>query len=252
MPRTSAPLADNPYDQADLADYYSALDYSGTFRLAVRDLPDLIARHVEGRSALDFACGGGRSTRFLKALGFSAVGVDISAQMLASAIRRDPSGVYELVGEADLSVLAGRSFDLILSAFPFSATRTQEKVRNILTEFAKLLAPEGRVVLVEASDRLYQHEWVSFSTSAYPENAEAKSGDPVPIVFRDRMDEPVFDTLWTDQDYRESFEAAGLERLETHRPLAHDQDPEPWISERKIPPWVIYVLSALPQGRRDA
>jgi hypothetical protein len=66
------------------------------------------------------------------------------------------------------------------------------------------------------------------------------------------MDEPVFDTLWTDQDYRESFEAAGLERLETHRPLAHDGDPEPWISERKIPPWVIYVLSALPQGRRDA
>jgi hypothetical protein len=53
-------------------------------------------------------------------------------------------------------------------------------VRNILTEFAKLLAPDGRVVLVEASDRLYQHEWVSFSTSAYPENAEAKSGDPVP------------------------------------------------------------------------
>jgi SAM-dependent methyltransferase len=115
VPRNSAPLADNPYGQADLADYYSALDYSGTFRLAVRDLPDLIARHVEGSTALDFACGGGRSTRFLKGLGFGAVGVDISAQMLANAARQDPDGEYRLVGEADLSVLAGRSFDLILS-----------------------------------------------------------------------------------------------------------------------------------------
>jgi SAM-dependent methyltransferase len=220
------------------------LDYSGTFRLAVRDLPNILARHVNGRTALDFACGGGRSTRFLKALGFDTLGADISPQMLANAVRQDPDGVYEVVGEADLSVLAGRSFDLILSAFPFSATRTQETVRDVLTEFAKLLAPEGRAILIEASDRLYQHEWVSFSTSAYPENAEAKSGDPVPIVFRDRMDEPVFDTLWTDQDYKESFEAAGLEHLETHRPLARDRDPEPWISEREIPPWVIYVLSA--------
>lgn len=244
MPRNSATRAGNPYDEADLADYYSALDYSGTFRLAVRDLPNIIARHVTGCTALDFACGGGRSTRFLKALGFETVGVDISPQMLANALRRDPDGVYERVGDADLSALAGRSFDLILSAFPFSATRTQEKVRAILTEFSKLLAPDGRVVLVESSDRLYRHEWLSFSTLAFPENANAKSGDRVAIVFRDRMDEPVFDTLWTDEDYRQSFDAAGLAHLETHRPLAGDGDLGPWVSERKIPPWVIYVLCA--------
>lgn len=244
MRRSSAPVAGNPYDDAELAEYYSALDYSGTFLLAVRDLPEIIARHVTGRTALDFACGGGRSTRFLKTLGFNVVGVDISPQMLANAVQRDPDGVYELVGDVDLSVLAGRSFDLILSAFPFSTTRTQKKVRDILTEFSKLLAPEGRLVLVESSDRLYRHEWLSFSTLAYPENAEAKSGDPVAIVFRDRMDEPVFDTLWTDEDYRESFETVGLRHLETHRPLARKQDPEPWISEREFPPWVIYVLSA--------
>jgi SAM-dependent methyltransferase len=234
----------NPYSDTDLADYYSGLDYIGTFQLAVRDLPDIIARQVEGSTALDFACGGGRSTRFLKALGFDTIGADISQRMLANAMRRDPEGVYLLVGDGDLSSLAGSSFNLILSAFPFSATTTQDKVRAILSELRNLLAPEGRLVVIEATDALYRHEWLSFSTSAYPENAAAKSGDPVPIVFRDRMDQPVFDILWTDEDYRRSFEAVGLRPLEVHRPLARDDDPDPWVSEREIPPWVIYVLSA--------
>ena len=122
----------NPYCDTDLADYYSGLDYIGTFQLAVRDLPDIIARQVEGSTALDFACGGGRSTRFLKALGFDTIGADISQRMLANAMRRDPEGVYLLVGDGDLSSLAGSSFNLILSAFPFSATTTQDKVRAIL------------------------------------------------------------------------------------------------------------------------
>lgn len=243
MPNSTT-VGDNPYDDADLADYYSDLNYSGTFQLAVRDLPEIIARHVTGRAALDFACGGGRSTRFLKALGFNTMGVDISEPMLANAVRQDPNGVYNLVGDGDLSTLSGRSFDLILSAFPFSATPTQDKVRAILSEFVNLLAKEGHLILIEASDSLYRHEWLSFSTSAYPENAAAKSGDPVPIAFRDRIDQPVVDILWTDADYRRSFDAVGLRHLETHRPLARNEDQDPWISEREISPWVVYVLSA--------
>jgi SAM-dependent methyltransferase len=244
LTRNSTAVGGNPYSDADLADYYSGLDYAGTFQLAVRDLPDIIARQVTGGAALDFACGGGRSTRFLKALGFDAIGADVSQRMLTNAARRDPEGTYLLVGDGDLGCLAGSAFNLILSAFPFSSTTTQDKVRAILSALRDLLAPDGRLLVVEASDALYRHEWLSFSTSAYPENAAAKSGDPVPIVFRDRMDRPVFDTLWTDEDYRRSFDAAGLRPLETHRPLARDDDPDPWISEREIPPWVIYVLAA--------
>jgi len=244
LTRNSTAVGGNPYSDADLADFYSGLDYAGTFQLAVRDLPDIIERHVTGSAALDFACGAGRSTRFLKALGFDAIGADLSQSMLTNAARQDPEGTYHLVGDGDLCRLAGAAFDLILSAFPFSSTPTQDKVRAMLSALRDLLAPDGRLLMIEANDALYRHEWVSFSTAAYPQNAAAKSGDPVPIVFRDRMDRPVFDTLWTDEDYRRSFDAAGLHPLETHRPLARDDDPDAWISEREIAPWVIYVLSA--------
>ena len=86
-------------------------------------MPDIVARHVQGRSAR----GAGRSTRLLKALGFQAIGVDVSESKLAEAQRRDPDGTYILVGDGDLDRLAGASFDLILSAFPLGNTAPLEK-----------------------------------------------------------------------------------------------------------------------------
>jgi ubiquinone/menaquinone biosynthesis C-methylase UbiE len=65
--------------------------------LAYRDLPEIIFAHVKRRKALDFGCGTGRSTRFLKKIGFAAIGVDISEDMLQQACARDPEGDYRLI-----------------------------------------------------------------------------------------------------------------------------------------------------------
>ena len=234
----------NPYIESDIAEYYSHLDYGGTYGLAVRDLPDIVARHVTGTRALDFACGVGRSTRFLKSLGFDAVGVDISKPMLAHARRLDPAGEYHLVGDGDLEPVADRSFDLVLSAFPFGNTTSLDKVTSILARLRAVLAPAGRLVVIEATPDLYRHEWLSFSTAGFAENATAASGDSVRVAFRDRIDRPVVDVLWTDGDFRRCFAAAGLRPLEMLLPRGRDDDREPWVSERAVAPWVVYVLDA--------
>ena len=89
----------NVYQDIRRAQSYAKLEFPGTYYLAYRDLPQIIAAHVKGKKALDFGCGTGRSTRFLKRLGFDVVGVDISEDMLTKARELDPDGDYCLVDD---------------------------------------------------------------------------------------------------------------------------------------------------------
>ena len=77
----------NAYEDAERAEAYAKLEFPGTYYLAFRDLPEIISQHVNGKKAMDFGCGTGRSTRFLTELGFDSVGVDISADMLKEGAR---------------------------------------------------------------------------------------------------------------------------------------------------------------------
>ena len=109
----------NVYDDSRRAEAYAHLEFQGTYYLAYRDLPEIIREHVTGLEALDFGCGAGRSTRFLKSLGFNAVGIDISSSMIERAKNFDPAGDYRLVDEGDFSAFGSSRFDLILSSFAF-------------------------------------------------------------------------------------------------------------------------------------
>ena len=65
----------NVYDDEQRANVYAELGFPSTYYLAFRDLPTIFTEHVRGRRALDFGCGTGRSTRFLRGLGFEVFGL---------------------------------------------------------------------------------------------------------------------------------------------------------------------------------
>ena len=233
----------NVYDDADRARAYAALDFPGTYYLAFRDIPALLRKHVRGSRALDFGCGTGRSTRFLRDLGFGVTGVDISEPMLEQARGRDPRGDYRLVADGSLAALGAATFDLVLAAFTFDNIPTDERKTSALSALRRLLAPDGRVAAVVSSPEIYRHEWASFSTRDYPENRGAGDGDAVRIVMLDVPDRrPVVDVVCGDAHYRELFERAGLRVVETASPLATGEEPIEWVSETRIAPWTIYVL----------
>ncbi len=235
----------NVYDDDQRASAYATLEFPGTYLLAFRDLPALAARHIKGKRALDFGCGTGRSTRFLADLGYDAMGVDISQPMLEKAREFDPRGRYELVGEGDLGVLSGESFDLILSAFTFDNIPTTELKALSFRALVQLLSPEGRMISVVSSPEIYLNEWASFSTKNYPENRKARSGDTVLIEMLDVEDgRPVKDVLYDEASYRALYAETNLEVVETIKPLATGEEGTGWVSETEIPPWVIYVLGA--------
>ncbi|TAH39447.1 MAG: class I SAM-dependent methyltransferase [Planctomycetota bacterium] len=234
----------NVYDDEARAASYAGLEFPGTYFLAYRDLPALLREHVRGRKAIDFGCGTGRSTRFLRRLGFDVVGVDISAPMLARAQERDPGGDYRLVQDGTLGGLAAGAFDLVLSAFTFDNVPTLERKVALFRTVRDLLNDRGRIVNLVSAPEIYVHEWTSFSTRDFPENRRAHSGDTVRIVMLDVKDRrPVEDILWTDDDYREVYRRAGLTPIHITRPLADGSEPFHWVSETTVAPWAIYVLA---------
>ena len=233
----------NVYDDEVRVGSYDKLEVPGSYYLAFRDLPEIIAGRVRGGKALDFGCGTGRSTRFLRGLGFDVVGVDISEHMLERARENDPGGDYRLVRESGLDEFPAGIFDLVLSAFTFDNIPTMEYKVSLFTSLKRLLSSEGCILNLVSSPDIYVNEWASFSTKDFPENRSAKSGDRVKIVMLDVEDRrPVEDIVWADEDYQEVYRRAGLVAIETLKPLGLPSEPYDWVSETETAPWVVYVL----------
>lgn len=233
----------NVYEDDRRADAYADLGLPGTYYLAYRDLPELIRRHVTGTAALDFGCGTGRSTRFLRALGFDVLGVDVAPSMLERARRRDPRGDYRLVGDGDLSGLAEHAYDFVLSVFTFDNIPTLEKKVALFDSLGSLLGETGRIVSLVSAPEIYVNEWASFSTRQFPENRAAATGDRVRIVMLDVPDSrPVVDIVWPDEAYLDVYKRSRLRPVEVHRPLGHESEPFEWVTETRISPWVVWVL----------
>ena len=236
----------NIYADETRAAAYAQLEFPGTYYLAFRDLPDIIQTHVRGRTALDFGCGAGRSTRFLRGLGFDPVGVDIAASMLARARQLDPTGDYRLIDEGSLADLPDGSFDLALATFTFDNIPTSRRKGELLSELRRVLKLSGRLVLVVSTPNIYVHEWTSFSTRDFPENRAALEGEggPARIIMLDVEDRrPVEDIACPDAVYRRLFAAAGFSVLALHLPLGQASDGMAWVSETTVAPWAIYVLA---------
>ncbi|MBI5156909.1 MAG: class I SAM-dependent methyltransferase [Acidimicrobiia bacterium] len=241
----------NVYEDRTRALSYASLEFPNTYYLAFRDLPEILRRRAVGRAALDFGCGTGRSTRFLKRLGFEAIGVDLAPAMLALAREADPGGDYRLVGDDGPTGFPEASFDLVLAAFTFDNVPGPETKVRLLTALRRLLRPAGILVNLVSSPDIYRNEWASFSTRDFPENHLARDGDRVRIVMTDVPDRrPVEDVLWSHEAYLASYSAAGLAVLETHWPLGRTDEPYPWVAETRIAPWVIYVAGAGDGGTR--
>jgi len=232
----------NCYEDADRANAYATLEFANTYYLAFRDVPTILTEYVTGTRTLDFGCGTGRSARLLRKLGLQVTGVDISEDMLRIARATDPSGDYRVIPDDNFDQYAGGSFDLVLSAFTFDNIPGDTKAR-IFCDLGKLLAPCGTMVSLVSSPQIYTHEWASFTTRDFPENAAARSGDIVRIVTTDHQDRrPVEDILCTDESYRALYRQASLGVVQVLAPLANGDEPYAWVSETRVPPWVIYVL----------
>lgn len=231
------------HDYQAFSEQYSELDIEGTYYLAFAGAAQLIDRLIEqgvlGQRVLDFGCGTGRSTRFLKTLGLEPIGVDISPSMLAQARHHDPVGHYQLL-EAPQLPFPNAQFDVVFQSFVLLEYASLTQMVATFKEFNRVLDANGIIIVVTGSEDYYLYNWTSFQVDV-PTQAPCCSGDKVRIAIRG-TEIHLFDYYWSDRDYRSVFEETGFEVVEVLQPLAQGHEPIKWMNELKHPCWTLYVL----------
>ena len=124
------------------------------FATGVTELAEILAvadRNGVGRNrgwALDFGCGPGRITRAAAALFDMSVGVDISERMIEHAQELNASCKncrFETIDGRSLPHESG-TFDFVFSTKVLQHM-TRQQIRRILPELARVLAPDGLLVV---------------------------------------------------------------------------------------------------------
>ncbi|WP_181798042.1 class I SAM-dependent methyltransferase [Streptomyces sp. WELS2] len=169
--------------------FYDAIaeDYAVHFRdqLAHRPLERaLLAAYAEqvGPSGLvaDLGCGPGEITAHLDGIGLSVFGLDLSESMITIARRRHPGLRFEHGSMRELP-LAGGSLAGVVSWYSSIHTPADE-LPDLFTEFHRVLAPGGRLLL-------------AFQTGDEPLHLDRPWGHPVELAFHRRRPERMAELL---------------------------------------------------------
>ena len=211
----------------------------GTGKLAFRELPKILSNHVTGNNVLDYGCGFGRSTRFLKSIGFDVIGTDISESLLKSAKDSDPVGEYYLIEEFNKKHQE-TNFDLILLSFVLIELNNKDKIIELLSGLHKHCKKNTKICVISPSENLYKNNW--YSLKPVKDNNNINSADAVSLYLK-QFDTFIHDYYWTKKDYLDFFQSSGFIVEDIYSPKANDSDDIDWVTERKLAPFDIYVLS---------
>lgn len=199
-----------------------------------------INKYVKGVDAIDYGCGAGKSSLYLKSLGFNVMGVDANKDMIESAKDKDPCGNYDHITSAKILV-KDSSFDLAFSSWVLMEVASKKELLNIAKEIERILRPGGVFILILCNESTYNSDWLTQNTE-FPENKNLESGSVVKILFKD-IDLTISDYYWTERDYSEMLDKAGLKLLEIYMPLGKKDDGYDWINEDKRSSCSIYIAS---------
>jgi len=218
------------------AELYGSLGIAGTtYQIGFDAVAELLG-DITGKTFLDFGCGAGRSARFLKALGARHVyGVDHDQDMIGQALSQDLHGVTFLLIDGPIP-LPDASVDGAVSMNVFIEIRTPAAMRRTCAEIARTLRPDAPFVLESSNPLAFGHTFRSYS---YPHPGPLQSGDTTPCIVTTPGGQFVIqDTYWTEDDYVNAIEQAGLTVTTIGYP--RPRDPAAWSTdEASIPPGIV-------------
>lgn len=248
---------------------HSELGLDSTLFLAYRDLPMLIQKHLLPKleetsvRVLDVGCGAGLSTELIfkmltkEGLKVDLYGIDISKDNLELAKKRLPSANFIYRADCVEEDLHG-NFDLVVCNFVL-VENTKANMLAIMKNIHSYLSENGIAIITNCASAAYKkyNKWRTIN-NAFPENMPLTDINGKPAF---REDQPIkvevfasntnslsftfFDFFHSGSEYRKSYEAAGLELLQAHKPTGKASDNIVWLDESVKSPYKIHIVAKM-------
>jgi ubiquinone/menaquinone biosynthesis C-methylase UbiE len=207
------------------AAFYDALYHFKDYSLACSELDQLIQKVSPGaKTLLDVACGTGKHLEYLQK-NYQAAGIDLNTELLSIARKRCPTVTFH---EADMTHFnLNTSYDVVVCLFSSIAyVRTVENLKKTLQCMAQHVN-HGGLILIEPW--IYpENYWLGRLTANYVDQPELKiswmyvsekvastSLFNIHYLVGAKQGVSTFNEehimgLWTDMEYKEAFESAGI------------------------------------------
>lgn len=200
-------------------DTWHGIAYDAVRRMIEKYCPDT-------KRALDYGCGAGRSTRFLKQIGFDdVIGVDINEEMLEKAYMREMPGTSYHIIKSGVVPCEDGAFDLVFSGLVLLEISRKEEIRKVLAEFRRVVAPQGTIMIMTCTKEGSVTGADSFEPLLTEEQKDhLKDGDPVPTLIKETGQ--IFnDYFWSEEFLRVEIEKVGLRIVEVNLPSRDNDTP---------------------------
>jgi SAM-dependent methyltransferase len=210
---------------------YSNIPISSTaeygFNGAARTLGDICGKRV-----LDYGCGGGRSTLFLKGLGADASGADIREDIINLARGLSPGTEYRTIRDGKIPY-PDNTFDIAFSSFVHVEMESLGEMEQAAREVHRVLKPGGIYVILTVNPEAWGHEYEYFS-SRFPPGFRHESGQKIRVTIRHESRTIEFlDHYWKEGDYRATLEGGGF-RVEGAERVSAERDPPPFLIVKAV------------------
>lgn len=217
----------------DNAATYSKLGITGTtyesgFNEAKRIFGDL-----NGKVALDFGSGTGRTAHLLSSMGAQkVVGVDHNQSMIDEAKKIQDTNL-EFIKIDQTIPFEANTFDVALSAHVFVEVSSIDEMKQIGSEVYRVLKPGGTFVIITNNSEAIGMNYISYG---YPKKAHLTSGEKIPCTIKKGKNSFVIDDYyWSEKDYQKVLKDVGFSVSMTF-PLMSGPG---WLDETKVASHVV-------------
>jgi ubiquinone/menaquinone biosynthesis C-methylase UbiE len=104
-----------------------------------------ILNPAEGMRILDLGCGEGYFSRLIHESGATVIGADIAQELISAAKKRTPDIAYHVASAESLRFAGMADFNAVICVL---ALQNMEKLDVVLREIARVVKPQGRVLIV--------------------------------------------------------------------------------------------------------